>query len=158
MGKRTCGTCSACCRWPEVKEISKPQGVPCKFLTSKGYKCSIYSTRPEMCAAYNCAWIEGHGNKNDQPDTSGVLVDWRNTEYGQTLVAKSCKPGGTSSKIGRRAIRNISRDAKVICLVTADDDIKHIVKAIGDDMSIAIFRMDNPRFNIDEDGNTGWIK
>ncbi len=129
---RSCGTCSACCRWPSVAEIDKPAREPCRFLGKQGYRCTIYSDRPEACSAYHCTWIRGHGSSmdsRDRPDSCGVLIDRRSTQFGVVLVAKSLFPGAAMSPKGQRAIERTTRDEGLPCLVINDDD--QIIGAAG---------------------------
>ncbi len=126
---RTCGRCSACCRWPEVSEINKPPRVPCQNLERQGYRCKIYETRPEMCAKYNCAWLRGMGAKKDRPNLSGMLIDRRSTQFGVCLVAKAVIPGAVFSRKGQRAIERTAKDEKMPCLTV--DDNGRVIAVIG---------------------------
>ncbi len=129
---RRCGTCSACCRWPSVAEIDKPAREPCRFLAKQGFRCTIYADRPEACAKYHCTWMRGKGSamKNrDRPDTCGVLIDRRSTQFGMVLVAKSLVPGAAMSPKGKRAIERTTRDEGLPLLVIDDDE--RIIAAAG---------------------------
>ena len=126
---RKCGTCSACCRWPSVAEIAKPARVPCRFLEKQGFRCKIYKSRPEACAAYSCTWLRGKGATKDRPGTCGVLIDRRSTQFGVVLVAKSLTPGAAMSSKGKRAIERTTRD-EGRSLVVIDDD-ERIIAAAG---------------------------
>lgn len=131
---RKCGTCSACCRWPSVKEIDKPPRVPCQYLESQGFCCTIYADRPKACSAYNCTWMRGIGSdleNRDRPDSYGVLIDRRWCQYGHVLVAKSLTPKAALSKKGQAAIMRAVKDSKMICVVLDDDDDTLIVGACG---------------------------
>ena len=129
---RKCGTCSACCRWPSVKEIDKPAREPCRFLAKQGFRCTIYADRPKACAEYRCTWLRGKGsaiNNRDRPDTCGVLIDRRSTQFGIVLVAKSLTPNAAMSTKGKRAIERTTRD-EGLYLVVIDDD-EQIIAAAG---------------------------
>ena len=129
---RKCGTCSACCRWPSVEEINKPAREPCRFLAKQGYRCTIYEDRPKACAEYRCAWLRGKGsvvNNRDRPDTCGVLIDRRSTQFGVVLVAKSLTPNAAMSPKGKRAIERTTRDEGMPCLVIDDDE--RVIGAAG---------------------------
>ena len=129
MGKRRCGTCSACCRWPLVAEIAKPAREPCRFLEKQGFRCKIYETRPEACAKYRCTWLRGMGATGDRPNDCGVLIDRRSTQWGVVLVAKSLVPGAAMSPKGKRAIERTTRDEGLPCLVIDDDE--RVIGAAG---------------------------
>ena len=68
MTKRSCGSCSLCCKIMEVAPDIKPDnhnwcrhavcaktGVNA-LVTSKG-GCGIYQHRPEVCRDYHCQWL-----------------------------------------------------------------------------------------------------
>ncbi len=129
---RKCGTCSACCRWPSVAEIAKPARIPCQYLHKQGFRCTIYADRPKACAAYRCTWLRGMGSAHhnrDRPDTCGVLIDRRSTQFGVVLVAKSLVPGAAMSPKGKRAIERTTRDEGLPCLVIDDDE--RVIGAAG---------------------------
>lgn len=129
---RSCGSCSACCRWPSVKEIDKPSRVPCEHLSSlRTLRCTIYNECPKACSAYHCTWIRGMGATKDQPDTCGVLIDRRWCQYGHVLVAKSLTPKAALSWKGQQAIMHAVRDSKMICVIVDDDDPNLIIGACG---------------------------
>ncbi len=65
----------------------------------------------------------------DRPDTCGVLIDRRSTQFGVVLVAKSLTPGAAMSGKGQGAIQRATRDEKMPCLVINDDD--QIIAAAG---------------------------
>ena len=125
---RDCGTCSACCRWPEISEISKPRGVACSHLDACGYGCQIYTLRPRSCRGFQCAWIEGHGEARDIPDTSGVFLFRRDSKFGDNvLIAVDLMHGSARSK--KRAIKRIARDSGLLCLMVDKDNPEKIVLA-----------------------------
>ncbi len=131
---RNCGICSACCRWPSVAEINKPTRESCQFLDKQGFRCTRYDTRPEACSAYHCTWIRGMGSAHefrDRPDTCGVLIDRRSTQFGVVLVAKSLAPGAAMLPKGQGAIQRATRDEKTSCLVINDDEL--IIAVAGPD-------------------------
>ena len=129
---RGCGECSACCVYPSIPELNKPAGVRCDHLDECG-KCSIYALRPPSCRNYRCAWLDGHGKHADNPARSGVLIDFRDTQFGRVLIARSAVSGtdAISSKRGKQAIKRISSSAKTKCYVTADDDNQRVVRTVG---------------------------
>lgn len=125
MIDRTCGTCSACCRWPEIPALNKPQGVTCPHLAGCGFECTIYQERPKMCAEFSCSWLQGHGQIFDRPDDCGVLIDRRDSQFGDVLIARDL--GTHSYEMKREAISNISEDAQLPCLLVADDDPERVL-------------------------------
>lgn len=87
-GKRVCGDCALCCVVLRVDELGKPGGTHCPALhpafrgggRSGGDPlpggCSIHATRPPICRAYRCAWLQGRFRDDDRPDRLGALVDF----------------------------------------------------------------------------------
>jgi len=129
---RKCGTCSACCRWPSIEEIDKPARESCRFLAKQGFHCTIYADRPKTCSSYQCTWLRGMGSEldnRDRPDTCGVLIDRRSTQFGVVLVAKSLTPNAAMSPKGKRAIERTTRDEGLPCLVIDDDE--RVIGAAG---------------------------
>src|SRR6478609_5549892 len=56
MDARACGTCTLCCRLPEIDQLSKPANALCvNCVTGQG--CLIYDDRPGLCRDFLCAWM-----------------------------------------------------------------------------------------------------
>ncbi len=72
--ERTCGTCSLCCTVLRVDELSKLAGVACPKLRAES-GCGIYATRPKICRAYRCHWLQGGLEEADRPDRLGAVLD-----------------------------------------------------------------------------------
>ena len=68
-------------------------------------------------------------DNRDRPDTCGVLIDRRSTQFGVVLVAKSLNPGTAMSSKGKRAIERTTRDEGLPCLVIDDDE--HVIGVAG---------------------------
>lgn len=54
---RSCGTCTLCCKLFPVPELDKPAGKWCRHI-AQGRGCGIHETRPDVCRAFWCQWIE----------------------------------------------------------------------------------------------------
>lgn len=55
---RSCGTCTLCCRLPEIDEFSKPANEWCtNCVADQG--CTIYEKRPQLCRDFLCFWKTG---------------------------------------------------------------------------------------------------
>lgn len=53
---RSCGTCTLCCRLPDINLFEKPANVWCRHcVEEKG--CSIYEHRPSVCRDFLCLWM-----------------------------------------------------------------------------------------------------
>ena len=136
---RQCGACSACCRWPSVKEIDKPAREPCRFLGRKGYRCIIYEDRPTACSKYRCSWLRGIGKKADQPDRCHILIDRRNNRFGYVLVAKPLRPGAATSRRGQAVISRAAVQDNMLCLIMDYHDSDRVVGVAGPKVVTAAF-------------------
>lgn len=58
-----------------VRELHKPARRACDHVTEGG--CSVHSTRPESCRAFNCLWLRGGVGEGDahRPDQLGIVFD-----------------------------------------------------------------------------------
>ena len=73
--QRECGSCTACCKTHPNEAFAKPAGVWCvNCVIGKG--CGVYSSRPQECKDYICAWRAGYFNENERPDKVHVIVDY----------------------------------------------------------------------------------
>jgi hypothetical protein len=57
MTARACGSCTLCCKLFPVPELEKPAGRWCQHI-AQGRGCGIHETRPPVCRAFWCQWIE----------------------------------------------------------------------------------------------------
>ena len=53
---RSCGTCTLCCRLPDIDLFEKPANVWCRHCIA-GKGCSIYADRPSVCRDFLCLWM-----------------------------------------------------------------------------------------------------
>lgn len=53
---RTCGTCTLCCRLPEIEEFSKPPNDWCRHCVPEE-GCRIYDDRPQLCRDFLCRYM-----------------------------------------------------------------------------------------------------
>ena len=89
---RRCGPCSLCCTLLRVDELAKAAGSPCPKLRTAG-GCGIHPSRPGICRAYRCAWLEGRFGEADRPDRLGALVDFAPRGASVELVIVESRPG-----------------------------------------------------------------
>lgn len=151
---RKCGPCAVCCKVFHIEELNKPAGVPCFNLHKQGYRCTIYEDRPQACSEYFCAWARGAGaavNHKDRPDTCGVIVDRRSTQFGVILVARSVTPNAAMAPKGKKAIERITRDEGLPLVVINDDEF--IIAAAGPPDFMEVVARKGPRLGDKKD----WI-
>ena len=130
---RTCGECIACCVYCKIEcpELSKKAMTPCPHLTlpgppledavyytgaSEAGNCGIYEDRPEMCRAYDCAWLQGYGDDGDRPDKALMLFD-RSHAIDNALEAKPLAPGHEDTPEGRAVIDRMSVSTRLPVVV-----------------------------------------
>lgn len=71
---RICGSCQLCCTLLTVSEIEKPIEQRCVHQCQRG--CAIHDTKPDSCAAFECAWLQGQAEgwgMSLRPDRCGVV-------------------------------------------------------------------------------------
>lgn len=92
---RDCGTCIACCVYYNIKtpQLHKEAFSPCtklktpplmqdepepgRYTTEGCDNCTVHKDdkRPKVCDDFNCYWLLGHGDEEDRPDKSGMIID-----------------------------------------------------------------------------------
>lgn len=110
---RSCGTCTLCCRLPDIDLFEKPANVWCRHCIA-GKGCSIYADRPSVCRDFLCLWMtdealdeawapsRSHMMIYRQGPQITVLVDpdypdiWRSEPYHAQLHrwARKAEPAG----------------------------------------------------------------
>ncbi len=122
---------------PVEQEVGATQGMPLiqsKHLRGPGdsNNCTIKHGRPEVCNGYTCSWLLGHGEPDDRPDRSGVLIDdVSNSGFiGNAHIAKPLWFGAEDEPDGKRAIDNISRSLSKPILVLQFTEFK-LLRVVG---------------------------
>ncbi len=109
---RECGECNVCCRTLYVRDLNKPAGVACKFLTPSG--CSVYQHRWDVCKGFVCMWLRDHHGlfaDHHRPDQLGlILVGKSDDDTGQTrFVAHEVWPEAAQSPEAQRVIEFLAQ-------------------------------------------------
>src|SRR3989338_7240979 len=115
--KRTCGSCTACCKTHAIEELNKPAGVWCQEC-SIGHGCKIYVSRPPTCQDWSCELLLGVGKEEERPDMVKIVLEWRDIPYfGQTLLLFEVTEGALNNKFSQW-IRKLAKNRKdtVCCL------------------------------------------
>ena len=121
-----------CCVYPPITELNKPRLVHCvhlnvlapirenevQYSSSCSGNCKKYDTRPKSCAGYRCSWLDGHGNTEDRPDISGVLMDTTN-QIENALECKELWPDSAEAEAGRDAIARVTKSTNRVGLVVS---------------------------------------
>jgi len=71
---RSCGTCTLCCRLPDIDLFEKPANVWCRHcVEDKG--CSIYADRPSVCRDFLCLWMTDEAlDEAWEPSRSHMMI------------------------------------------------------------------------------------
>jgi Fe-S-cluster containining protein len=117
---RECEECSLCCTVLRVDELRKLGGVDCVHQLPEG-GCGIHPSRPAICRAYRCAWLQGHFEESDRPDRLGAVLDFVN--HGGQLMLEVRQARGGSFDASRRLqeIAERGREAVPVRITDADD-------------------------------------
>jgi hypothetical protein len=99
-----------CCTVLRVDEIGKLAGTPCVKLAAGG-GCGIHATRPKICRAYRCAWLEGRFREDDRPDRLGAVVDFSPRGASFDLVIIEALPGAFDASPRLQEIANSHRES-----------------------------------------------
>jgi hypothetical protein len=76
LATRTCGKCTACCRFLPIVEptLTKPMGVLCQHC-KPNQGCTVYDLRPAACRGWNCGWRKlPNLAPSWRPDKSGIML------------------------------------------------------------------------------------
>lgn len=111
---RSCGGCQACCIAPALPELAKPVHTPCFHLGSRG--CDIYSdpSRPRVCGAYRCLWLDGAMGDDERPDKLGVIFEVRaepKVVGGRLVIVRELWRGALNQERVKILVRRITRAA-----------------------------------------------
>ena len=94
---RACGPCRLCCTTHSIVELEKPAGVRCQYVNNS-CGCTIYSTRPQGCRVWECAWLQAGRDGTERafpgntlPDKTHVVVDLVQAG-GWTVMQLHCDP------------------------------------------------------------------
>ncbi len=105
-GLRACGTCTLCCKLFPVPELDKPAGKWCPHI-AQGAGCGIHATRPDVCRAFFCQWIENHDLGPEwKPERSKFVLS---IYPGSNSLAVTVDPGAPQAWKQEPYYRNLRR-------------------------------------------------
>lgn len=117
---RTCGTCSLCCTVLRVDELSKPAGRDCVHQRG-AHGCAIHATRPPICRAYRCLWLQGGLEDDERPDATFGVVDLETTGIGLRLAIREAHPGAFDASPALQAIAERYRASMPVRITDTGD-------------------------------------
>ncbi len=74
-----------------VDELRKRAGTACRHVVP-GKGCAIHATRPPICRAYRCLWLQGGLEPEDRPDRLGAVLDLLTTGAETRLEVQQASP------------------------------------------------------------------
>lgn len=117
---RSCGSCSLCCTVLRVDELAKPAGRDCIQQRADG-GCAIHATRPTICRAYHCLWLQGGLEEDERPDRIGAVVDLEATGVGVRLSIREARPGSFDASPALQAIAERHRSSMPVRITDTGD-------------------------------------
>lgn len=118
--ERSCGSCSHCCHVLRVDELSKPAGRDCMHQRAPG-GCGIHPSRPAICRAYHCLWLQGGLEDDERPDATGGVVDLESRGTDVVLAIREVRPGAFDASPALRAIAERYREQMPVRILDTDD-------------------------------------
>jgi hypothetical protein len=88
---------------------------------AKGGGCGIYATRPRICRAYRCLWLQGQLEPEDRPDRLGAVLDLVSEAGAPLLAIRQAEAGAYEASPRLRAIAERYRDAMPVRITCAAD-------------------------------------
>jgi hypothetical protein len=74
ISARACGTCTLCCRLPDIDHFDKPADEWCRHCVA-GQGCSIYEDRPDVCREFLCLWMTDEALGHEwEPSQSHMMI------------------------------------------------------------------------------------
>lgn len=113
--RRTCGTCTACCKTHPVVELNKSPRVWCPHC-SIGIGCTIYDERPPGCKNFECQWLMGNDADDERPDRTKIVTDFVEIPpFGFTLMLHEATEGALGNSFTKRKTNFFLRRRIPVC-------------------------------------------
>ena len=127
---RTCGSCTLCCKLFPVPELDKPAGRWCRHI-AQGRGCGIHETRPEVCRAFWCQWIE---NPDLGPEWKPEKAKFVLSIYpGTQSLAVTVDPASPASWQGEAYLPWLRRWSRA-----AMEDGQFVIVFVGDNATVVL--------------------
>ena len=118
---RSCGECDLCCTVLRVDALKKLGGRRCDHQREEGQGCGIYATRPAICRAYRCLWLQGGLDLSDRPDRIGAVIDLSTREGPAYLGIRQLREGTFESSPRLQQIAEAFRETIPVRITRAED-------------------------------------
>lgn len=114
-----------------VEELGKVDWQPCvHHARGKNWiegSCRVYENRPESCANYRCAWLDGWGDWQDRPDRLGVIFSLMFSEElgGTYMLAHELWTDALESESAKRFVRE--RIGRMVVFQIVGDGMRKLI-------------------------------
>ena len=121
---RSCGTCTLCCRLPDIDELDKPANDWCRrCLPGRG--CAAYTSRPQLCRDFLCAWMtDASYGPEWTPTQANMMVYAQGPQI--TVLVDPAFPDAWRNEPHASRLRQIAADAEA--------DGGYVIVFVGDDV------------------------
>jgi hypothetical protein len=127
---RSCGSCTLCCRLPEIDAFSKPANVQCSNCI-EGRGCAIYQNRPQLCRDFLCLWMISDGLSEEwHPSHSHMMIYAQGQQI--TILVDPTHPDAWRQEPYLSQLRRWANDAALVggyVIVFAGEEISKIAPA-----------------------------
>ena len=107
---RSCGSCTLCCRLPDIDLFDKPANEWCRHCIA-GKGCSIYADRPSVCRDFLCLWMLDEGlDAAWEPSRSHMMIYRQGPQV--TVLVDPDHPGIWRTEPYHSQLREWARDAE----------------------------------------------
>lgn len=107
---RSCGTCTLCCRLPDIEALAKPANAWCDHcLPDKG--CTIYQHRPALCRDFLCLWMTSPALGPEwEPARSRMMIYAQGPQT--TVLVDPAHPGIWKKAPYAAGLKSLAQDAE----------------------------------------------
>jgi hypothetical protein len=129
---RSCGGCTLCCKLEKIPELDKPRYTWCRHC-DVGAGCQIYDSRPQVCRAFPCYWLNTPDMPDAlRPDRVGLYAAGKVADGYLRVVVDPAVPEAWRSGGGKAAIDHITSQGLHV-LVNVERQL-HFVQGNGTPM------------------------
>lgn len=121
---RSCGTCTLCCRLPDIDALDKPANDWCTHCTA-ARGCAIYDRRPQVCRDFLCLWmIDDTLGEDWEPARCNMMIYRQGTQV--TVLVDPDHPMAWRQEPYRSALTTWAQEA--------EGEGGYIIVFVGDDV------------------------
>lgn len=133
MHKKTslgCESCTLCCNYMKVRELSKPAYSWCKDCEI-GEGCKDYEHRPQSCRDYACLWLRTQTMDKPiaselRPDKSKVIIGTANQGNDIVLYVPPNRPDAWKHNSFISLVGMFVANGLAVFVSRSEDDVERI--------------------------------